>query len=97
MTMKAESNGAHEKLALMMAEIKKAKEDAAAAKKIAEEVRESVEINKLMQNFIASEAAEAAAEDSFINDEAESDGDDAGSDVVFVGETIHTTKKRRRA
>ena len=62
---------------------------------MAEEVRESVDINNLRQNFVVYEAA--AAEESFINDEAESAGDDADSDVVFVCETIHTSKKRRRA
>ena len=80
-----------------MAETKQAKEDAAAVKKMAEEVRESVDINNLMENFVDYEAAEAAAEDSFINDESESAGDDADSDIVIVGETIHTSKKRRRA
>ena len=80
-----------------MAVTKKAKEDAAEAKKIADEVRESVEINNLKENFVGYEAAGAAAEDSFINDELESAGDDADSDGMVVGETIHTSKKCRRA
>lgn len=62
---------------------------------MAEEASDVVNINNIMEHFIAYEAAEVAAEGSFINNEFESVGGDGDSDLVFVGETYHTSEKRR--